>query len=82
MFVAPEELNDLPTLTVSEGVACGCVLIATKDYIYQGWGLTPNFHYISYDGSYGDLIKKINYYIKNINELDIIAKNGHDYFKK
>ncbi len=82
MFVAPEELNDLPTLTVSEGVACGCVLIATKDYIYQGWGLIPNFHYISYDGSYDDLIKKINYYINNINELNIIAKNGQDYFKK
>ena len=42
-------------------------------------GLIENFHYISYDGSLKDLVKKIRYFQLHNDELQRIAKNGYEF---
>lgn len=82
MFVVPEEINDLPGIGFVEGMACGCAYIGKIDPMYTDLGLKPNYHYVGYDGSLKDLIKKINYYQKYPKELEKIANRGYQFVTK
>jgi glycosyltransferase involved in cell wall biosynthesis len=79
MFVSPEEDVGIPGIAFVEGMACGCAYIGLKSIMYESLGLIPDFHYITYDGSYDDLLNKIRYFQQNPKELDIIAKNGYNF---
>ena len=41
--------------------------------------LVPDYHYILIKDDYSDLQKKLNYYIKNIDELKRISRNANHY---
>jgi len=78
MFTVPEEIS-LPSVGFVEGMACGCAYIGLIDPMYTDLGLIPGRHYIGHDGTLKGLLEKIKYYQKHPQELEIIAKNGHDF---
>lgn len=79
MFIAPEGINDTPAVGFVEGMACGAALFAIDNNMYSDLGLIKNFHYVSYDGSINDLVKKIIYFQNNDSELEKIASNGYEF---
>lgn len=79
MFIVPEEITGLPAIGFVEGMACGAAFIGLSSPIYKDMGLIENFHYISYDGSLKDLVKKIRYFQLHNDELQRIAKNGYEF---
>lgn len=82
MFVCPEEVVGLPGIGFVEGMACGCAYIGLDHDMYKCLGVVPGVHYISYDGTLDGLTKKIEYYQKNSDELEAIAKAGCLYVRK
>ena len=50
--------------------------------MYTSLGLIPGIHYITYDGTYDDLINVIQYYQNNVDELEKIAIQGRKYILK
>ena len=76
MFVCPEELVGMPGIGFVEGMACGTAYLGLDTAYYRKLGLIPGKHYISYDGSMKDLLKKIRYYEMHKDELARIAENG------
>lgn len=78
MFIVPEEVNDLPGISFVEGMACGSAYIGLKNAMYEDLGMKDKIHYIGYDGTLEDLIKKIGYYQSNNSELEVIAANGYE----
>ena len=79
MFTAVEERGDLPSIGFVEGMACGCAFIGLDDPMYRDIGLIPNFHYISYDGTVKNLMENVRYYQTHSEELERIAKRGHEF---
>jgi len=79
MFTVPEELCNLPAIGFVEGMACGCVFLGIDDPMYRDIGMVPNVHYVAYDGSVSDLMEKVRYYQKNIEELEVIANAGYGF---
>jgi hypothetical protein len=75
MFVIPEEINDLPGIGFVEGMACGCAYLGKIDPMYSD-------HYIGYDGTLTDLLKKISYYQKHPKALKKIASQGYNFVTK
>lgn len=82
MFICPEEYVGLPGIGFVEGMACGCAYIGLDHDMYKCMGLIPGVHYISYDGTIRDLVRKIEYYQMNTEELSIIADNGYHFVRK
>ncbi len=82
MFIVPEEIIDLPGIGFVEGMACGAAYIGKRDTMYSDLGLIDKIHYIGYDGTLKDLIKKISYYQLHNEELEIIAENGYNFVLK
>ena len=76
MFTVPEEICNLPAIGFIEGMACGCVFFGLDDPMYRDLGLIPGIHYVSYDGSVFDLIKKVQFYQSHTTELHKIATCG------
>lgn len=74
MFVAWEELCGLPPVSFVEGMACGSAYIWLDDPMYKDLWMLPGVHYIGYDGTLWDLLKKISYYQENSGELRNIAE--------
>jgi glycosyltransferase involved in cell wall biosynthesis len=79
MFVIPEEAIDLPGIGYVEGMACGTAYIGKIDPMYTDLGLIPGKHFIGYNGTLADLKKKINYYQKNNDKLEVIANSGYKF---
>jgi len=82
MFINGEEINDLPGIGMVEGMACGAVYIGKRDSMYKDIGMIDKIHYIGYDGTIEDLVKKIKYYQKHEYKLELIAKNGTKFAKE
>lgn len=82
MFINGEEINDLPGIGMVEGMACGCVYIGQKLSMYKDLGMKSGKHYISYNGTLKDLIRKIKYYQKHNAKLELIAENGYNLITK
>ena len=79
MFCVTEEVADLPAIGFVEGMACGCVFIGIDNPMYTDLGLLPGVHYISHDGTIGDLMAKVSYYQMNEGDLSRIADAGHEF---
>lgn len=82
MCVCGEEEVGLPGIGFVECMACGCAYIGLDHEMYRELGLIPGIHYITYDGTYEDLINVIQYYQNNVNELEEIAAQGKEYVLK
>lgn len=82
MFISPEESIGLPSVNVVEGMACGCAFVGIDHPMYTDIGMVNKKNYIAYDGTLEDLKRKIQYYQKNPEELEEIAKNGHEFAKQ
>lgn len=82
MVVVPEELNDLPSIGFIECIASGCVYVGIDSNMYKDIGLIPDVHYISYDGTLENLIKKINFYQNETLKLEEIYRNSFDFYNK
>lgn len=82
MFIVPEEISGLPGISFVEGMRCGCAYIGIDDPMYTDLGMMPGVHYISYDGTFVDLINKIKYYQNNPKDLESIAFNGYEFSVK
>lgn len=79
MFVVPEEVVGIPAIGFVEGMACGAAYIGLDHTMYRDIGLIAGVHYIVYDGSLTDLQLKVKYYIANDKELEVIARQGHEF---
>lgn len=82
MFIVPEEIIGMPGIGFIEGMACGCAYIGIVDPMYQDIGLIDGVHYIGYDGTLDGLIAKISYYQEHEDELEVIARQGHNFIKE
>lgn len=84
MFICPEDVNGSYGIGTIEGMACGCAMIGWNYGAFEDMGMEAGKHYISYDGTMGDLIAKIRYYQKpeNQEELEQIAKTGCEFVRK
>jgi glycosyltransferase involved in cell wall biosynthesis len=83
MCIVGEEILGIPGIGFVEGMACGCAYIGIDSQAYRDWGLIPNVHYITYDGSKEDLRRVIEYYQADEHqaELEQIAKTGCEYVR-
>lgn len=80
MFICGEETTGSPAIGFVEGMACGSAFIGNcKIGCYEDYGMVEGIHYIGYDGSLKDLIRKIEYYQQEEHqeELEKIANAGH-----
>lgn len=76
--VVGEELAGFPGIGAFEAMACGCVLIAQRDF-YHGLEMEAGNHYVEYDGSLGDLIEKIQMLRNNPDLAVDISKKAISY---
>lgn len=79
MFIVPEEIFNIPWISMIEWIACWSVYIWKKDVMYDEIGMIDWNHYISYDWSLKNLIEKIQYYQLNNTELEKIAENWYNF---
>lgn len=80
IFVCPEEIVGLPSVSVFEGMACGCAFFGTDDSMYTSLGMEDGVNYIAYKkDSTDDLIDKIGYYQQHPDELERIARRGEEF---
>ena len=80
MFICGEETTGSPAIGFVEGMACGSAFIGnSKIGCYEDYGMVEGIHYIGYDGSLEDLIRKIEYYQQEEHqeELEKIANAGY-----
>lgn len=82
MFIYPEEVTGIPALGFVEGMSCGCAYIGLESPMYSKLGMKAGVHYIGYDGSYEDLVRKIKYYQNHEIELKRIAINGYKFVRE
>lgn len=84
MFICPEDVQGSYGIGTIEGMACGCAMIGWDYGAFEDMGMEAGKHYISYDGTIEDLIKKIRYYQepKNQTELEEIAKTGCEFVRR
>jgi hypothetical protein len=82
MVFSSDDAGELPSISFFEAMVCGCVNLAIPNKNLEDLGLIQDFHYISFDGSLDSLVQKIDYYQKNVNELEIIAYNANNYNKE
>lgn len=82
MVVHGKECIDLPPISAFEAIACGCVLIAEHDGMYDDMGFKDGVSYVSFDGSVDDLKRKIRYFQDDPNALERISVNGQCILKK
>lgn len=79
IFVSPEETIGQPSVNIIEGMACGCAYIGLDSPMYGDMGFAKGIHYIVYDGTLGDLVRKIEYYQAHPDELERIAAAGRAF---
>lgn len=77
MAIIGEEVVGSPAVGFVEAMACGCAFIGLGNGMYEKFGMKSGVHYIGYDGSSEDMLKKISYYQHHEKELEEIAMNGY-----
>lgn len=82
MFIFPEEVTGIPALGFVEGMSCGCAYIGIESSMYAKIGMQSGIHYIGYNGTYDDLVKKIRYYQVHEKEAEKIAEKGYRFVKE
>lgn len=77
MFINDAGLSNFPPARTYEGIACGCVMVAENNSIYNDLGFIPNVNYIAFEqGNYDDMKNKIDYYISHPNQLAEMQKKS------
>lgn len=79
MAICAEEIIGVPGIGFVESMACGCAYIGCNKYDYAAYGMEEGTHYIGYDGTLEDLQRKIEYYQLHGDELEQIARTGHEF---
>lgn len=70
MFLNDAGLSNFPPARTYEGIACGCVMVAEQNSIYDQIGFIPDVNYIAYEkDNYEHLKEKIKYYQMHSEEL-------------
>lgn len=77
MAIIGEEVVGSPAVGFVEAMACGCVYIGLENGMYEKYGMKSGIHYIGYDGSSEDMLRKISYYQSHEKELEKIAESGY-----
>ena len=73
MFVNDAGIQEFPPARTYEGIACGCVMVATDDPIYIDIGFEKDVNCISFrEGDYGEMAEKIRFYMAHEDELQKI----------
>lgn len=77
MFVNDAGMSNFPPARTYEGIACGCVMVAEKNPIYDELGFIPDVNYVSFEkGNYQEMVDKIRYYMIHEEQLiDIQEKS-------
>lgn len=77
MFINDAGLSNFPPARTYEGIACGCVMVAENNEIYNELGFIPDVNYVSFEkGNYEEMRCKIKYYIDNPDKLLAIQKES------
>lgn len=84
MCIIGEEVLGIPGIGFVEGMSCGCAYIGQTLGYYEDYGMKEGVHYIGYDGSLDNLIKKISYYQDPAHntELESIAEKGYEFARE
>ncbi|GHU04110.1 hypothetical protein FACS1894205_1770 [Alphaproteobacteria bacterium] len=77
--ITTEEIIGAPAISFAEAMKCGAAYMGLDDPMYTDLGMRPGVHYIGYDGSLEDMKNKIEYYLKNDQELERIAEEGYRF---
>lgn len=82
MCLIGEEILGVPGIGFVEGMSCGGAYIGQRGY-YEDYGMKEGVHYIGYDGTPDDLLKKVHYYQQPEQQerLKQIAENGYQFAK-
>lgn len=82
MFINDEGIMNFPPARTYEGIACGCVMVASKNPIYEDLGFIDGVNYIGFEkNSLEDFRKKVEYYIVHPDKLQVIQKNSLELAK-
>ena len=76
MFVCGEEIVGTPGIGMLEGMACGCIYIGRSDLDYSVFGMIPDVHFLTYDGSVESLFHCIEGHANEIDKLNLIQQNA------
>jgi glycosyltransferase involved in cell wall biosynthesis len=76
MVVSTEEAGELPSIGTFEAMACGCAVICSNNVEYKSIGMIAGLHYVEYDGTFENLLEKIDFYKTHQKDLALIAKAG------
>lgn len=79
MAVVGEEVVGSPAIGFVEAMACGCAFVGLENGMYETYGMQSGIHYIGYDGTSEDMLRKISYYQNHGKELQNIAENGYRF---
>lgn len=79
MAIVGEEIVGSPGVGFVEAMACGCAFIGLENGLYEKYGMKSGTHYIGYDGTSEDMLRKISYYQSHEKELEEIAENGYQF---
>lgn len=83
MFVNDCGISNFPPARTFEGIACGCVMVAENNKIYEDLGFIPDFNYIAFPPKdYQEMINKISFYQNNPEKLLYIQKNSIELSKE
>lgn len=82
MAIIGEEIVGSPAVGFVEAMACGCAFVGLENSIYEKYGMESGIHYIGYNGTSEDMLKKISYYQRHEKELEEIAESGYQFALK
>lgn len=77
MAIIGEEVVGSPAVGFVEAMACGCAFIGIENGTYEKYGMKAGIHYIGYNGTNEDMLRKISYYQNHERELETLAKCGY-----
>lgn len=82
--VVGEEIMGIPGIGFVEAMSCGCAYIGQTVGYYEDYGMKEGVHYIGYDGTKEDLIKKLEYWERPENQerLEQIANAGYEFVRE
>ena len=77
MFINDAGNFNFPAIRTYEGIACGCVMVAAENPIYEELGFIKDVNYIAFaENDFDEMKQKIRYYMENKAELEEIQKNS------
>lgn len=83
MFINDEGITNFPPARTYEGIACGCVMVASKNSIYEDLGFVDGINYIAFEkNDLEDFRKKVEYYMTHPDKLKELQKNSLQLAKK